>query len=294
MEVTVLGTANPLPQLERHGTAIAVTIGDDRVLVDCGPGTTYGLVEHGIDLTAIEDVFFTHHHPDHNAGFPHFALVSWFFGRRGLTAYGPEGTRDLVRGLASGYRVAIDAWRDHGYAPDTDDGVTEIDVVEPGELDGLDREWRVTASPVRHSLPTVAYRFDEPATGRSFVYSSDTAPVPSLEAFAADADVLLYSANAQGPTEAFRDEGDVPARYFDPPFDAYHRSLVEGATESKVAEIHSTPQQAASVAAAAGVDTLVLTHFNPYRDPEAIAAAAEAAFDGTVIVAEDGTSVTLD
>lgn len=57
--------------------------------------------------------------------------------------------------------------------------------------------------------------------------------------------------------------------------------------------IHASPRQAAEVAADAGVDTLVLTHLNPYRDPAAMRANAAEVFDGEVRVAEDGLSFSL-
>jgi hypothetical protein len=61
----------------------------------------------------------------------------------------------------------------------------------------------------------------------------------------------------------------------------------------QLAETHCTPEQAGEIAAAAGVDTLILTHFPPYRDTEAIRAGAAEAFDGQIIVGRDGLEIDV-
>lgn len=57
---------------------------------------------------------------------------------------------------------------------------------------------------------------------------------------------------------------------------------------------HLTARQAATVAARAGVGTLMLTHFSQrYRDPGAFAAEAAAVFAGRLVVAEDLMRIPL-
>jgi len=58
MKVTLLGTGYPIPMLDRAGTSVVVTVDDDPLLVDCGPGIVYHLVKHEIHPAKIESLFF--------------------------------------------------------------------------------------------------------------------------------------------------------------------------------------------------------------------------------------------
>ena len=53
------------------------------------------------------------------------------------------------------------------------------------------------------------------------------------------------------------------------------------------------PVEASEIAAAAGVDHLVLTHLLPYRDTAAIHDRASTVFEGEVTVAEDGLTCRI-
>lgn len=292
MEVTILGTGNPIPQVERGGSSIVASIGDDLILVDCGQLATHRMVDQAIDFTDIEHVFFTHHHLDHNAGFHYFAQVSWFLGRRGLTVYGPRGTTDLLDGLEVSYGYNIESWQSIGGYRSSDEGIADIEYHETdADLDVNGDGWRARALPVEHrSMVCFAYRFDELATGRSFVFTGDTHRLPSVAEFARDVDVLFHNCNARGATESPRSLDDVPEQYAKPPFDDYYRTRTEATVEETKLR-HTNPREAAEVAREAGADTLVLTHFDHYRDEAAIRDEAEAVFDGTVYVGTDGLTL---
>jgi len=294
MKVTTIGTANPTPQLERNTTCLVVSVSDDTVMIDCGLGALYGFVEQGIDFAAIEDVFFTHHHIDHNASFFYWAIYSWFLGRTEMTVYGPDGTEDLLQGLESVYGKHIESWRTKSeFAPDTEEGLDDVTYRRTTPDLRVERpDWRATALPVEHHMKEAfAYRFDELSTGSSVVFSGDTTKVPELGEFAAGADVLVHECNNNTPGTLL-DEEDVPDRYTEPPFQDYFRSKYNESMQAAYSSVHATPREAAEVAADAAVDTLVLTHHNPYRDTAAIQAAAEAIFEGDVIVAEDGLTLS--
>lgn len=291
MKVTLLGTANPCPQLERAGTSIAVEVGGAVALVDCGPMAVYRCIEHGVDVSTVEEVFFTHHHADHNLGFFHFAIASWFLGRRALRVYGPAGTDDLLAGLETAYGMHIDSWTDGELPPTGIEDVETVDVAEGFEL--ADDRRRVRTTPVSHSLETFGYRFDDLETGASFAFSSDTAKDPRVAELAEGVDLLVHCCNAEGRNETPRADETVPERYREPPFDAYYEGRYSDAMNQHLSDIHCTPREAGETAAAAGAGTLVLTHLNPFRDTAGMRAAAEDAFDGPVRIAEDGLSFSL-
>ena len=111
---------------------------------------------------------------------------------------------------------------------DTDgwDGVPERDLrpveLEPGAT-VLDLDGlTVTATPVDHPVPTVGLRFE--ADGASLAYSCDTAPTEAVVRLARGADLLVHEGT-----------GHLPG-------------------------VHSSPEEAAHVAAEAGVRRLVLVH----------------------------------
>src|SRR5262245_45108328 len=72
LQVTLLGTGNPRPTLDRFGPSILVEAGSRRVLIDAGRGASQRLFEiDGRDaLVGLDAVFLTHLHSDHVVGLP--------------------------------------------------------------------------------------------------------------------------------------------------------------------------------------------------------------------------------
>ena len=116
----------------------------------------------------------------------------------------------------------------------------------------------VAFAEAEHSVPAVLTRFS--SADRSLVYTGDTGPTVVLEALAADADVLLAEASLA-------------------PDDQW--------------VYHMTPAQAGEVAAAAGVDRLILTHLRPTLDPAIAAADAAGPFGRQPLVASPGLRMTV-
>jgi ribonuclease BN (tRNA processing enzyme) len=289
----MIGTANPCPQFGRAGNSIAVEIGGDTVLVDCGPNATYRLLENDINIVDLTDYFFTHHHMDHNVDFFHLALVSWYLGRDELTVYGPAGTEDLIEGFEIAYERHINdvsKWRHKSSA-----GLTDIDIVNVDEGFEISRDgWQVSALPTDHAytMDVFAYRFDESRTGDSFVYSADTTPLDSMVEFASDADVLVHDCNITGETERPLEENEVPDQYFKDPYIDYLEWVFGDDTQEELTDqLHTSASEAGQIAERAGVETLVLTHFNPLRNPDDIKREGQKNFSGEVTVAEDGMTV---
>lgn len=276
MDVTILGSGSPIPDPERAGTAILVDAGSETILLDCGPGTVERMLEADINPKQVESLFFTHHHMDHNASFFHFAIASWTLGRRDLTIYGPSGTDTLIEALSQIYESDLEYRQSFGRSLD---GINDIESIKVDEQFSTSiGDCHISALPVDHSIETYAYRIDDTATGESIVFSGDTTVVDGFVEFARGADVLFQDC-ALGPTQ---DEppSDKPLwpKYFNP-----DQSYCD-----RLNEVHCTPTECGEIADAADVDTLVLTHFTPYLDTQALKAKAERVFDGKTIIAEDG------
>ena len=281
MDVTLLATGSPVPTADRGGTAQVVAIDDEPILVDCGPLAVHRMVENGIDPGSVETLFFTHHHVDHNADFFQFAIASWSLGRASLSIYGPEGTADYVEALHDLYEADIDYRRGFDYPAG---GVDDVEVVTTdGSLSVETERWTATALPVEHSIETYAYRFSDLSTGQTCVVSGDTRRIEALATFAEGADLLVQDGGIAPVDEDATPDGILDER-FTTPLSADRVAKHEGN--------HCDPEDAGWIADRAGVDTLVLTHLLPFRDTEATAAQASAVFDGEVVVAADGLTLT--
>lgn len=276
MDVTVLGTGSPIPDPQRAGAGVAISTGEEMMLIDCGPGIVDEMLEANVSPHGVESVLFTHHHMDHNAGFFHFAISSWTLGRRDLTVYGPTGTESLVEAMFHVYESDFEYRASFGRSLD---GLTDIDVVNVDEqFTARIGNCRISTLPVNHSIETYAYRFDDESTGESVVVSGDTTVVDGFPGFAQGADVLIQDCCLGSTVDS------PPAGK---PFWPSYYNPDETYTE-RLNEVHCTPTECGQIAKAADVDTLVLTHFTPYLDPEKLKAEAREEFSGSVIAAEDG------
>jgi ribonuclease Z len=276
LSVTLLGTGNPRPSLERFGPSILVSAGTERLLFDCGRGATQRLFQHGIPLGEVRSLFLTHLHSDHTVGIADLWLTGWIFGRAlPLSVRGPAGTRDLVLNLEKAYAFDVHMRRDVDeklpprgvelIASDVAEGV----VFETGLL-------RVTAFFVDHGLvrPALGYRVD--FGPRSVVLSGDTRPTPNLVKFARGTDVLIHEVVA---TEAeWRGAaGNLTAEQV-----------------RRVIEHHTTPEDAGKIFTAVHPRLAVYSHIVPStaKDSDLIPPTRKT-YSGPLEVGEDGMTIEI-
>ncbi|MBP7775617.1 MAG: MBL fold metallo-hydrolase [Acidobacteria bacterium] len=194
LQVTLLGTGNPRPNMERFGPSILVEAGPRKILIDAGRGATQRLFEIGArgTLTTVDAVFLTHLHSDHVVGLPDVWLTSWVFGRaKALEVVGPPGTAEMSGHLEQAFKWDVEMRsKDEGFPLE---GVRlAARNVEPGvvfERDGL----KVTAFAVNHGGvidPAYGYRVDY--QGRSVAFSGDTRFFEPLVDHARGVDVLVH------------------------------------------------------------------------------------------------------
>lgn len=164
LHITLLGTGNPRPSMERFGPSILVEAGETDLLIDVGRGAIQRMFQIGAaqQIRDIDLVLFTHLHSDHVSGFPDFWLSGWIFGRdRPLAIMGPPGTKSMTEHLDQAFafdqrvRSLDDRFAAAGIELDTND-------VEPSviyENDGV----KVTVFEVDHGngiVPAYGYRVD--------------------------------------------------------------------------------------------------------------------------------------
>jgi ribonuclease BN (tRNA processing enzyme) len=275
MRLILLGTGGgPSPKKNVSAPAQAIVIGDALYVVDCGDGVARQLVRAGLRLTNLRHVFITHHHSDHNADYGNLLLLAWGDSlSTDVHTWGPPPLTkmtDLFLQMSDeDIRVRL---HDEG-RPQLRPLIHAHDVAAGG-LVMKDDLVTVTAAVVPHpEMPLAfAYRFDGP--GRSIVISGDTARSDALIELARGADVLVHEA-MWGPAV-----DRLAARYREA--SRLRQHLIDS---------HTVAEDCGRVAQAAGVKTLVLSHFVPGDDDTITermwADAAAAHFSGRVIVGRD-------
>ena len=282
LQLHVVGNGCPAPTPEHFGSSFILEVGSKCLMIDCGPATTYKMTLMGIAPGRVGDVFFTHHHFDHNVDFPCFALTRWDQGKctePPLRVYGPPPTRAFVERLLGEEGAFVDDWtsrvehpvslaifkRRGGVLPRPAPAVETKDV-GPGTTARTD-SWTATATRVHHvepGLESLAYRFD--TDHGSIVFAADCGDCPALRELARGADTLVIGCVYVGRSKAYSD-------------------IITGSAE------------AAEIARASGVRRLVLSHAAPgFSKPEmkqkAIADAAQT-FEGAIVFPDELTTVDL-
>lgn len=271
----LLGTGGgPRPKKGVSAPAQAIVVAGTIYVVDCGDGVARQLVAAGLALPSLRHVFVTHHHSDHNADYGNLLLLAWAAGlRTPVDTWGPPPiarmTRQFLELNDADITIRI---ADEGRVP-LAPLIRPHDVAKGGVV-LQDERVKVTAAAVPHPpvTPSFAYRFDTP--DRSIVISGDTAKSDALIELARGADVLVHEA------------------LYLPAVDRIVGSIANAATlKQHIIDSHTAVEDCGRVAQAAGVKTLVLSHFVPADDPavtdEMWLAAARTHFRGTVIVGKD-------
>ena len=294
IHVALCGSGSPLPDPSRAGPCSAVIIGGKMFIVDIGGGAVRNLGQMGLNPGATEALLLTHFHSDHIDGMGELILQRWAGGGRDapMPVIAPDGVTAIVDGLNAAY--AADATyriAHHGEATILPSGFgakAQPFSIPAGQDQMLvyDRDGiRITAFPVNHKPiePAVGYRFDY--KGRSVVFSGDTIKLPSIAKACSGCDLLVHEAlNAE------------MVRTMEKGFErAGGKRLAK--IMADIQNYHTTPVEAAETARDGKAKMLVLSHIVPalplaYLDSYYLKG-VDAAFDGPVVLGEDGMLFSL-
>ena len=297
LDVCLLGTGGMMPLPGRWLSALLLRSGGSMMLIDCGEGTQVSLRQAGWGVSGLDAILLTHLHADHIGGLAGL----WHLLAQGersapLMHIGPAGTAHVLRHLMAALapRLPYELY------------VRELQGAERFEAAGF----RGASLPVEHSVPCLAYRLEvprgrrfqparaqalgvplhlwkvlqsgepvrweggaaapddvlgPPRQGLAVAFVTDTRPVPSLVEFVRGVDLLVCEGMYGDPAEA-------------------ERAVERG---------HMTFQEAARLAAEAGVRRLWLTHFSPsMTDPAAYLPEATRIFPAAEL-GSDGKKLTL-
>lgn len=262
MQLTVVGCSGSVSGPESAASCYLVQTPHEgrlfSLVLDLGPGALGALYNY-LDPRDVDAIGLSHLHPDHCLDMCGFYVAARYsptapWPRRPV--YGPTGTGDR---LARAYDV-----------PQVGGSVSEVGFSLAQHFDYRDWQpeqqigpFRVTTLLVDHPVEAYAIRVEEPELGGgSLVFTGDTGPCAALAQLAAGADLLLAES-------AFLDSPDNPSG------------------------VHLSGRQAAELATAAPVRSLVLTHIPPWHDRQHVLAEAEPHFTGPVELAHPGASWTI-
>jgi len=249
-KVVLLGTkGGPRVIKGRSNPANLVLASATPYVVDCGYGTTHQLIEAGVDLQLIRNVFLTNCLADRMMDLGPLLYSAWTNGLvQPIHVWGPPPLKRVLRSYFQSISHDIALRIEQEHRPDLLQLVKVHEFDRSGlvmQADGV----KVTSVKVRHPpvLNSFAYRFDTPT--RSVVFSGATAYSPELIAFASRADVLVHEVMHLGGVER------MLARIPNAP--ELRKRIFGG---------HTTTTEVGRVAAEAEVRTLVLTQFIPGDD----------------------------
>jgi ribonuclease BN (tRNA processing enzyme) len=271
----LLGTAGgPTPKRTRSGPAQVILAGDSAYVVDCGDGVARQAVRAGVPFQALRHIFITHHHSDHNADYGNLLLLFWASGlAHRVDSWGPPPLTRITELFLEMSKPDIDVRVVDEGRPPLGGLIHAHDIARPG-LVMEDENLRVMAAQVQHPMVPVAYAYRFDAPDRSIVISGDTARSHAVVQLARGADVLVHEAFYPAAVEKM----------------VVGRANAEPLRKHLLAS-HTSAEDCGRVAAAAGVKTLVLSHFVPAEDPPISDAMwAEAAgkyFKGRIVVGRD-------
>jgi ribonuclease Z len=291
-DLVVLGTASQAPTRTRNHNGYLLRWDDLGILFDPGEGTQRQLLHAGVRSSQITHIAVTHEHGDHTLGLPGVLQRMALDQRRDpvvLLHPAPAGpVIDRLLGVEL-FESPVDVRR----LPLPADGESTVD---------LGRGRTLRAVPLDHRVPTLGYRFDEPAGRRMD-------PVRLLANRLAGPVVGRLQREAavevDGRVVRLEDVSDpVAGRAVAVVMDtrrcpAIARLLAgcdlalleatyrDGEEDLALRWGHLTATQAAAEAAAAGVRLLVLTHYSQRHGDEADFAAEAARHHDDVLAARD-------
>lgn len=199
MRLHILGSGTCVPYDKRGSSGYALELSGQKLLLDCGSGTTWKLAKAGINYLDIDHIFLSHLHPDHTGDLVPFLFATKYaygspYGSKRenpLCLWGGEGLDNFFEALKAVYNEWI--------VPET----LSIGELQEGtkQFDGFS----TTSTHTPHMDGSLAYRIEE--KGKSIVYSGDTDYSESLIELAGDADLLIIECSL--PDDDSKREGHL-------------------------------------------------------------------------------------
>jgi len=249
----ILGSGTALPSVGRDNTCLALEVGGDSWLIDCGGSPYRRLLQAGLDPARLQGIVLTHAHADHVCGLPSLFFHLALAGRQAvLPVYGLSATLRIAERIVASFELGEYCVPCEWCAVQSGGDITVTD------SDGQVGQLHVRE--VAHSRPALGVRVIAP-NGWTAAYSGDSQPCSGLVDLARGARWLLHECTVAQPLAG-----------------------------------HSTPEDAARTAIAAGAERVGIVHYDPWYvlpQEELRARMARAGFGGEVRILNDMDALKL-
>jgi ribonuclease Z len=294
LHIVLCGAGSPLPDPQRSGPCVLIIAGDTLVTLDAGSGSTANLLDMQVPIGNISAQLLTHFHSDHIDSLGKLGMMRWVNAANTspLPVIGPEGTKKVVDGFNLAYAADTQYRHDHHtdlVAPKSGAGLIATEFAAPKQgvmltvfkQNGLTvKAFLVDHKPIH---PAVGYHFEY--KGRTAVISGDTSKSKNVEMAAKNVDLLVHEAlsneliNLIQMTAANKKMPILAKVMFDIP------------------DYHTSPIEAAQVAAAANARHLMYYHIVPALPAPGMEAlflkGTDDAYQGPITLGEDGSVISL-
>ncbi|GHA35506.1 ribonuclease Z [Salinimicrobium marinum] len=296
MKLTILGCYAATPRTFTNPTSQVLEINNELVLIDCGEGTQVELRRNKVKFSRIKHIFISHLHGDHFFGL--VGLISTFrlLNRESeLHIYGPKGIKEVIT-----LQLKLSSsWTSYPLY------FHELDSKEPENILNT-KKFSVETIPLKHRIYANGFLFREKPGDRKLLmnevlnHNIDVAYYRGIkkgkDAILEDGTVIANSKLTSDPEPSMSYAFCSDTKYNPDMVEQlkevtvlYHEStfLEEHAYLANPTK-HSTAKEAAAIARAANVSTLVLGHYSTrYNDIQLFKTEAEEIFS-SVELADDG------
>ncbi len=289
--LTILGVNGATPAHGRFPTSQYLKIHNHHFLIDCGEGAQMRINDFGVPHSKIDRIFISHLHGDHIFGLPGL-LFSFALSNRSksLHIYSPDGLEPMIVALLMlGGQLPYPIFF-HKVQTSKSELVFE------------NKELTVYSVPLKHRIPTIGYLFREKPFHKNInpkKISEFGLSIPQIIAAKNGEDIYLAdgrvinNADLTFPPFSPRSYAYISDTIFHkgiiPLIDKvdllYHETtFCNDSKENANTTMHSTAEQAATIAKMANVGILITGHYSSrYKELDSLLSEAKAVFPNTVL-----------
>lgn len=294
-KIHILGCGSALPTLKHNASSQLIEMRGKCFMVDCGEGAQMQFRRSHIHFSKLNAIFISHMHGDHCFGLMGLLSTLGMLGRSSkLRIYAPKDYELLFRQQVEFFMQTMEYEME----------MIPVDT-EKQQVIYEDHSLTVETVPLQHRVPCCGFIFREkptlPHIRRDMIdyYGIPVSQINNIKNGAdwtnEDGDVIPNARLVQ-PADSPRSYAYCSDTRFVPGLKEkvkgvtvlYHESTYTSDQEDR-AKIyyHSTARQAATIAAGAGVGTLLLGHYSArYNDEQVLLEEAKAVFDHSILSQE--------
>ena len=294
-KIHILGCGSALPTLKHNASSQLIEMRGKCFMVDCGEGAQMQFRRSHIHFSKLNAIFISHLHGDHCFGLMGLLSTLGMLGRTSkLRIYAPKDYEPLFRQQVEFFMQTMEYEME----------MIPVDT-EKQQVIYEDHSLTVETVPLQHRVPCCGFIFREkptlPHIRRDMIdyYGIPVSQINNIKNGAdwtnEDGDIIPNARLVQ-PADSPRSYAYCSDTRFVPGLKEkvkgvtvlYHESTYTAEQEDR-AKIyyHSTARQAATIAAGAGVGTLLLGHYSArYNDEQVLLQEAKAVFENSILSQE--------